>query len=76
MEGILTCRFFDSLGQECEPLLLEGNPAPGDDDTGGKSEGEGFLLLVKEGKIKEDGVRAVIVVSGEDDLVHIGKGDL
>jgi hypothetical protein len=56
-------------------LLLEGDPAPGDDDTGGKSEGEGFLLLVTEGKVKEDGVRAVIVVSGEENLLHGREGD-
>ena len=68
------CRRRDDLRQEVEPLLLQRDSTPGDDDTGGKPDGKGFSLLVVKGKVEDHGVRSVIVVAGEKDLLHRGEG--
>jgi hypothetical protein len=71
-----SCRRRDGLIQKVEPLFLKSDPPSGDNGNGSKSEGEGFSTLITEGEIEEDGIRSIIIVSGEGDLFHAGKRDL
>jgi len=54
---------------------LEGDPPSGNDGNGGKPEGESLSPVILEGEVEQDGVRSIIIVSGEGDLSHPGKGD-
>jgi hypothetical protein len=65
----------DGLRQEIKPLLLEGDPTPGNDGDGSESEGERLPTLITKGEVEEDGIRSIIIISGTGDLFHTGKGD-
>ncbi len=65
----------NGLGQVVKPLPLEDNPPSGDEGNGSKPQGESLFILISKGEVEENGIRPIIVVSGEEDLLHSGKGD-
>jgi hypothetical protein len=64
------------LGQVVKPSLLEGNPPSGNEGNGSKPQGEGLFSLISIGQVEENGIRPIVVVSGEEDPFHSGKGNL
>ena len=66
----------DNLGQVVKPFPLKGNSPSGNEGYGSKPQGEGLFSPIPKGEVKENGIRPIIVVSGEEDLLHSGKRDL
>jgi hypothetical protein len=65
----------DGLFQVVEPLLLKGDPPPGNNDNGSKPNGERLFGLISKGEVEEDRIRTIIIVSGEKDFLHPGERD-
>jgi hypothetical protein len=70
-----TSQSVDGLSQVVKPFLLKGNPPPGNNGYGSKPNGERLFGLISKGEIEEDGIRPIIIVTGEEELFHPGERD-
>jgi hypothetical protein len=34
-----------------------------------------LIGLISKGEVKEDGIRSIIIITGEEDLLHLGEGN-
>jgi hypothetical protein len=59
-----------------KPFFLECDPSSGNEGDGSKPQGERLFCLIAKGEIEEDGVRPVIIITGKEDLLHFGEGNL
>jgi hypothetical protein len=59
-----------------KPFFLEGDSSSRNEGDGGEPQGEGVLRLIVKGKIEEDSVRPVIIITGKEELLHFGEGNL
>jgi len=66
---------MDGLFQVVEPLLLKGDPPPGNDGNRGEANGERLLGFLSKGEVEEDRIRTIVIVSGENDFLHSGERD-
>jgi hypothetical protein len=57
-------------------LFLKRNPSSGDEGNRRKSQGEGLFGRIAKREIEEDGIRPIIIIAGEEDLIHLGEGDV
>jgi hypothetical protein len=57
-------------------LFLKRNPSSGDEGNRRESQGEGLFGRIAKREIEEDGIRPIIIIAGEEDLIHLGEGNV